>query len=122
MSTLDRPQTTTLPPLVAGQRLDRATFHARYEAMPPQTRAELIGGVVHMPSPLSFDHGDENVPLVIWLDYYAENTPGIRQSLNASTLLDDQAEPQPDLSLRILPECGGQVRHEGGYIVGGPEL
>ena len=28
-----------LPPLEAGERLDRATFHARYEAMPSGTRA-----------------------------------------------------------------------------------
>jgi Uma2 family endonuclease len=122
MSTIDRPQTATLPPLVAGQRLDRATFHDRYEAMPPSTRAELIGGVVHMPSPMSFDHGDENVPVVVWLTHYAESTPGVRPNIGSSLLLDDEAEPQADNSLRILPERGGQVRHEGGYIVGAPEL
>ena len=38
--------------LVEGQRLDQPTFHALYEAMPPGTRAELIDGVVYMPSPL----------------------------------------------------------------------
>ena len=27
--------------------------------MTPSTRAELIGGVVYMPSPLFFDHGTE---------------------------------------------------------------
>src|SRR5438034_23129 len=36
----------TLPPLEAGDRLDQQTFHARYEAMPPATRAELIGRIV----------------------------------------------------------------------------
>jgi len=122
MSTIDRRQPLTLPPLEAGQRLDRATFHARYEAMPPGTRAELIGGVVCMPSPLSTDHADENVPVVIWLDHYAEFTPGVRGSINASTLLDDLGEPQPDVSLRILPECGGRTRNEGAYLAGAPEL
>jgi Uma2 family endonuclease len=121
MSTIDR-ETKAKPLLVAGQRLDRATFHDRYEAMPPDTRAELIGGVVHMPSPLGFDHGDDNVPVVVWLAYYAESTPGVRASINASVLLDDLGEPQPDVLLRILPEHGGQVRHERGYIVGAPEL
>ena len=58
MSTVERPDPHVLPPLVAGQRLDQPTFHERYEAMPPETRAELIGGVVHMPSPLSDDHGE----------------------------------------------------------------
>jgi Uma2 family endonuclease len=122
MSTLDRPPSMKLPPLAAGQRLDRATFHERYAAMPPNTRAELIGGIVHMPSPMSSDHGDDNGPVFIWVDYYAENTPGIRSNLGSSLLLDDLGEPQADVSLRVLPEFGGQVRHEGGYIVGAPEL
>ena len=38
--------------LVEGQRLDQPTFHELYEAMPPGTRAELINGVVLMPSPV----------------------------------------------------------------------
>ncbi len=122
MSAIDQPQPVALPPLEAGQRLDRATFHTRYEAMPPSTRAELIGGLVCMPSPVSFDHADKNVPVVIWLDHYAESTPGVRGSINASTLLDDLGEPQPDVLLRILPEFGGQTRIEGDFIVGAPEL
>ena len=126
MSTVDRPlpatPATPLPPLVPGQRLDRATFHERYAAMPPRTRAELIGGIVNMPSPMSLDHGDENGPVFIWLDYYGEYTPGVRPNLGSSLLLDNLGEPQADCSLRILPEHGGQVRHEGGYIVGAPEL
>ncbi|HWE36537.1 MAG TPA: Uma2 family endonuclease [Isosphaeraceae bacterium] len=122
MSTVDRRSPAITPPLVPGQRLGRATFHARYEAMPPSTRAELIGGVVHMPSPLSYDHGDENGPIVLWLMHYQRFTPGVRTSLNTSTLLDDQAEAQPDASLRILPESGGRSRHEGPYIAGAPEL
>ena len=44
MSTIERPDCRVLPPLEAGQRLDQRTFHERYEAMPPSTRAELIGG------------------------------------------------------------------------------
>ena len=67
MSTIERREPVTVPPLIAGERLDRATFHERYEAMPPQTRAELIGGVVHMPSPLSPDHAFTNAPVVFWL-------------------------------------------------------
>jgi hypothetical protein len=105
MSTIDRRKPTTLPPLVAGQRLDRATFHERYEAMPPATRAELIGGIVHMPSPLSSDHGDENSPVVYWLTHYQRFTRGVRTTINATTFLDDQAEPlEPsDRSRRKAP-------------------
>src|SRR3954470_6680099 len=108
MSTIDRPEPRVLPPLVAGQRLDQATFHERYEAMPPDTRAELIGGVVHMPSPLSNDHAEANVPPVVWLDYYIESTKGVRVAINASTLLDEDAELQPDITVRIPAELGGQ--------------
>ena len=52
MSTVDQPpRITSLPRLVAGQRLDQPTFHERYEAMPPETQAELIGGIVYMTPP-----------------------------------------------------------------------
>jgi hypothetical protein len=122
MSTIDRPRTATLPPLVAGQRLGRSTFHERYEAMPPGTRAELIGGVVHMPSPLSNDHAEANVPPIIWIDHYIEFTPGLRIAINATTFLDDQGESQPDVTVRLPAELGGRSRIEGGYITGGPEL
>ena len=123
MSTIDRakPATAALPPLEAGQRLDRATFHERYEAMPPETRAELIGGVVYMPSPLSPDHGDENYFVTLWLGQYTDSTPVVQGTLNTSTLLDDQSETQPDISLRLPPGQGGQTRIEGGYLAGAPE-
>jgi Uma2 family endonuclease len=119
MSTIERPKS---PPLEAGQRLDRATFHARYEAMPPDTRAELIGGVVYMPSPLSLSHGNFDSLVTTWLTLYRRATPGVEAPSNASVLLDDQGEPQPDVLLRILPECGGQSRNEGKYLGGAPEL
>ena len=122
MSTIDRRKPETLPPLEAGQRLDQGTFHERYEAMPPDTRAELIGGIVHMPSPLSPDHARFNSPIGAWLEYYAESAPGIEVLVNASTLLDKRGETQPDVLLRIVDECGGQSQDQGRYIVGGPEL
>jgi Uma2 family endonuclease len=122
MSLIDHPTPSTAPPLVAGERLDRATFHNRYEQMPEGTRAELVGGVVYMPSPLRLDHGDTNHCVDMWLGYYEESTSGVRTSLNASTFLCDEGEPQPDLLMRILPECGGQTRVIDGYLDGPPEL
>jgi hypothetical protein len=110
------------PPLVEGQRLDQPTFHERYEAMPPGVRAELIGGVVSMPSPAGYEHGDSMVPLVVWLDRYAEHTPGVQALDNATVILGTQNEPQPDLMLRVLPDHGGRTRNEGGYVAGVPEL
>jgi len=96
--------------LVEGQQLDQPTFHALYEAMPPGTRAELINGVVFMPSPVSPAHGIAHVPVIVWLDYYAENTPGVQVLDNATTVLGWKSETQPDAMLRILPEWGGHTR------------
>src|SRR6516165_2602093 len=95
--------------LVEGQRLDQPTFHALYEAMPPGTRAELIGGVVHMPSPVGRAHGRAQVPVIVWLDYYAERTVGIEVLDNATAILGWKNEPQPDVMLRVQPECGGRT-------------
>jgi Uma2 family endonuclease len=108
--------------LVEGERLDQPTFHARYEAMPPGTRAELIDGVVFMPSPVGRAHGRAHVPAIVWLSYYDENTPGMEVLDNATTILGWKSELQPDVLLRILPECGGQTRDERGLIHGAPEL
>src|SRR5947209_4127800 len=108
--------------LVEGEHLDQPTFHALYEAMPPGTRAELIDGVVYMPSPLSRAHGRAQPSVTVWLHYYAENTPGVEFLDNATTILGWRSEPQPDGLLRILPECGGRTWDEGAYVGGGPEL
>jgi Uma2 family endonuclease len=122
MSTLDRSEPRTVPPLVAGQRLDRATFHERFEAMPPGTRAELVRGIVYMPSPLGYQHGESDRNLSYWLGHYQRYTKGVRGANNATTQFDDYGEPQPDLQLRIPEELGGQTRIVEGYIVGAPEL
>jgi Uma2 family endonuclease len=111
-----------LPRLEPGERLDQRTFHARYEAMPAGTRAELIGGVVYMPSPVSRPHGQFHMRLSHWLQEYADATPGTECFDAASTILGPESEPQPDLSLLISRECGGQTANQGQYIKGAPEL
>jgi hypothetical protein len=100
--------------LIEGLRLDQPTFHALYEAMPPGTRAELIDGVVYLPSPVGLKQGEAQVPVILWLDYYAEQTPGLQAMDNASTILGWKSEPQPDGLFRILPEFGGRTWDEGG--------
>lgn len=122
MSTIERAEARTLPPLEEGQRLDRATFHERYEAMPPGTWAELIGGVVYMGSPAGYSHGKNHSAANIWLGHYERYTPGVETLDNASTALDDEGEPQPDLSLRLTPEVGGRTRIEEDLLTGVPEL
>jgi hypothetical protein len=111
-----------LPPLVEGQRLDQPTFHARYEAMPPATRAELINGVVFMPDPFGFGHAAAKPPVIVWIDYYREQTPVLEVLANVSTVLGPKSEVQPDVLLLILPEFGGQARIPKEWVWGPPEL
>ena len=80
--------------LVEGQHLDQSTFHALYQAMPPGTRAELIDGVVHMPGPVGLEQGKAQMQVIVWVDYYAENTPGVCALANAITILGWKSEPQ----------------------------
>jgi Uma2 family endonuclease len=124
MSTAERTRPPRiLPPLVAGERIDQPTFHERYEAMPPETRAELVGGIVYMPSPMRIDHGETGGILGGWMDRYVRFTPGVRHAEAATVKLDQQGEPQPDGFLFIPAELGGQSGvDEEGYLTGAPEL
>jgi Uma2 family endonuclease len=112
---------SSVPPLVAGDKLTRDEFLRRFEADPSLTRAELIGGIVYMPSPLSIDQGEMDSPLrgMFWL--YTTYTPGTKAGHNATALMQSDA-PQPDDYLRILPEYGGQCLVKGKYLKGAPEL
>jgi len=113
---------TAVPPLLQpGQRLTREEFLRRWEAMPELKFAELIDGIVYMPSPLSIDHGDYDSTISYWLSTYAIATPGCKSGLNATWLMSDSA-PQPDVHLRILTEFGGQSGREGKLGAGAPEL
>lgn len=113
---------STIPRLEAGDRLSREEFERRYAAMPHVKKAELIEGVVYMPSPVSTaSHGAPHAALICWLGVYQAQTPGVQVADNSTVRLDWDNEPQPDAFLRILPAHGGQTRDEGGYVAGGPE-
>ena len=114
--------TLSIPVLRHGERLSRAEFERRYEAM-PDVKAELLDGVVYMSSPVSIDHGDPHGDLMGWLFVYKASTPGTASSDNTTTRLSGSSEPQPDASLRLLEECGGQaVVDDDRYLAGSPEL
>jgi Uma2 family endonuclease len=113
-----------VPALENGDRLTRAEFERRYEAMPHLKKAELIEGVVYVPSPVRHrQHGSPHAQLIGWLFQYAANTPGVEVSDNSSVRLDLDNEPQPDALLLIDPTCGGHVLISAdGIIEGAPEL
>ena len=123
MATAKQPRSKPLPSLENGDRLDQPTFHARYEAMPEDCRAQLIGGIVYMPSPRKLSHGETQSLVVRWLDEYAEATPGTEALLNNTQILGPDSEPEPDACLFIAPEYGGRVyADEDDYLHGAPEL
>jgi hypothetical protein len=110
-----------VPPLSPGDKLTREEFLRRWEAHPEIERAELIGGIVYMPSPVSLEHGKIEWDVGIWLGTYAVATPGTDGGHNVTSFLLDDT-PQPDIHLRILPEYGGGSREDSGYLGGVPEL
>ena len=111
------------PPLENGDRLTRAEFERRYEAMPHIKKAELIEGVVHMPSPVRLDHSRPHARLVTWLGIYQESTPGADYADNSSVRLDADNEYQPDVVMWIESKHGGKSRvTDDGYLEGPPEL
>jgi Uma2 family endonuclease len=112
------------PILENGDHLTRQEFERRYQAMPELKKAELIEGVVYVPSPVrDRDHGRPHSDLLTWLGTYRAHSPGVLASDNATLRLDDDNEPQPDALLRIEETRGGQSRiDDEGYIAGAPEL
>ena len=126
MSTALAPRTNPLPSLpllVNGEHMKQAEFHRRYEAYPEDFKIELIGGVVYMTSPLRWPHGNYHLILGTAFALYTGETPGVEAGDNATAILGEESEPQPDLSMRLLPEYGGQSRlNEEEYVEGAPEL
>jgi Uma2 family endonuclease len=91
--------------------------------MPWVKKAELIEGVVFMPSPVSEGHSRAHFDLITWLGLYSLATPGVVGGDNGTLRLDLDNAPQPDAFLRILATHGGQARVDAdGYVTGAPEL
>lgn len=112
---------TDLPVLQTGDKLTLDEFLRRWEAMPHVKKAELIGGIVYMPSPTGFEHGETGFDIAGWLSAYRAHTPGTLGADNATTVMDEDC-PQPDYLLRLLPEAGGQMDVKGHFLSGAPEF
>lgn len=110
--------------LESGDRLSRAEFERRYEAMPHLKKAELIEGVVYVASPVRLDaHAVPHGLAIAWLAVFASATPGVFVADNATLRLDLDNEVQPDVLLCIESAAGGRARPTpDGYLEGAPEL
>jgi Uma2 family endonuclease len=118
------PTIRKMPILESGDRLSRAEFERRYQALPQLKKAELIEGVVYVASPVRIkQHGEPHGDIITWLGLYKVATPGIMLGDNPTVRLDFDNEPQPDALLRIDETKGGQSRISADdYIEGAPEL
>ena len=112
------------PTLENGDRLTRCEFERRYALRPDLKKAQLIEGIVYMPSPVRFaTHGEPHAAILGVLLHYSAFTPGVSVGDNATVRLDLDNEPQPDALLRIEPETGGRSRlSDDDYVEGAPEL
>jgi Uma2 family endonuclease len=103
--------------------MSQAEFHRRYQAYSEDEKWELIGGTVYMASPLCWPHGLYHVDLAGVLWWYTSQTPGVEAGDNATAILGEESEPQPDLALRIKAEYGGRSSLDSDqYVVGPSEL
>lgn len=77
------------PALENGDRLTRCEFERRYAARPDLRKAELIEGVVHVPSPVrAASYAEPHYSLIGWLAAYSAATPGVRGADNATVLAE----------------------------------
>ena len=117
-----QPSWPSPPPLNAGDHLSRAEFERRYDAHPEIKVAELIEGVVYMPSPAraeqhSRPHGD----IVTWLNIYRTATPGVWVGDSPTVRLDYENEVQPDAVLRLKASGLSYITSDD-YLAGPPDL
>lgn len=110
------------PTLREGDRLTSHEFLRRWDAMPELKQAELLDGIVFMPSPVSKPHSEAHSEMNAWLWLYKDATPGCQTGNDGTWLMSPSDVPQPDLTLRILSEFGGQSDDSGHYTAGAPEL
>ncbi len=112
------------PPLESGDHLSRAEFERRYQAYPEIKKAELVEGVVYMPSPTRHkSHSQPHSWIIAWLVNYMAATPSTDVGDNATLRLDFENEVQPDALLRLDPSRGGKSHiTEDDYLEGPPEL
>jgi len=109
--------------LHSGDHLSQTEFHSLYVQMPEKFKAELVGGVVFVATPLGNLHGEYHAQAILLFGLYTARTPGVKITDNATLILGEEDEVQPDISMRMVPECGGKASlTKDGYLQGAPEL
>src|SRR5579864_7266800 len=104
--------------LESGDRLTRAEFHRRYCLRPDIKKAELVEGVVYVPSPVRHSvHGRQVGIVILWLATFASRRAGVECSADATVFLDADNEVQPDALLYLeAPTPGGARLTDDGYL------
>ena len=74
-----------------------------------------------MPSPVRIGHAAPHIKVGFWLTYFEVHTPGVQALDNATVILADDSEPQPDAALRIVAD-GQTTASPDDYVIGCPEL
>ena len=88
--------TEAVHPLENGDRLTRAEFERRYDAMPDLKKAELIEGEVYAGSAVRHRrHSKPNSQIHGWLSVYVAGSPGVEAGDNGSIRLDSTTKPNP---------------------------
>lgn len=117
------PKNGSVPPLLNGDHLTVPEFERRYWAMPEVKKAELIEGIVIMPSPVSRLHSEAHAVMAELLRRYARATHGVECGIQGSIRLDGKNEYQPDILLRIRAgKLAGTKVGADELIDGAPEL
>ena len=113
-----------IPRLENGDRLSRAEFERRYEAMPELKKAELIEGEVYVGSPVRHrQHSEPHLHSMAGWQFTWLARRAWRRATTAASAWTRPTMPQPDAFLMIKPERGGQARiTDDDYVEGAPEL
>jgi len=98
-------------------KMTREEFLRTWEQIPDLKNAELIEGIVYVPSPVGASHADFDFLIHNWLGSYAEFTPGCVGGCNATWLMLESS-PQPDAHLRVI----NNSRVSSDRFHGAPEL
>jgi Uma2 family endonuclease len=108
--------------LEAGDHLTRTEFHRRYCGRPDIARAELVEGVVYVPSPVRADlHAEPHGAIVGWLYAYTAMHATVRLLVDATVFLDAENEIQPDACLWYDAPGGPRMTPQH-YLEGAPQF